>query len=551
MIQSYYTLAALAREFETELKGQVITDCVSQTKSEIVIVFHADDSTVALRASVARPMMYTFVDHRFSTARKNVARLFPDSLGKEVISVQIAERDRCVFISLSEGFEIAVALTGASGNVYLLDQQGQVQDSFTSRPGAPTSRSAIVRPADPFPDRVTFAEHIDKMTNAGSSPAKAVARSYAFFDPQIAREIIARSGISISATEPAEIDIDGLYDTCHAIEQEMLDSDRCYISTNENQQAYFSLYKPAEGGQEYSSVNTGVRTFLIDSWRSTSFERTVGVRKAALIKQYKELDKAVNALKRGLSHPSRESDYRMWADLLMAYQGEVDPSKGVIELPSFEDAATIISIPLRKGLNRTELGQHYYEKARKAKKRRETDESRLSELIKNREHAKNLAEMAEDIENAREWDKFAAEHGLDPLRKGNKNDDTDGSTSYRKYVLPQGYHVFVGRNAAQNDTLTTRFAGKDDFWLHARGVSGSHVVLKVKGREEPPGFIQEMAASIAAYHSKARTSSLAPVIIVRKKFVRKPRGAQKGAVVVDRETVLLVEPGLPENQNKD
>ena len=99
--------------------------------------------------------------------------------------------------------------------------------------------------------------------------------------------------------------------------------------------------------------------------------------------------------------------------------------------------------------------------------------------------------------------------------------------------------------------LTTKFARKDDYWLHARGAPGSHVVLRVKGREEPPRYILEAAAAIAAWHSKARPSSLAPVIAVRKKYVRKPRGAQKGTVVVDRENVLLVEPGLPENQAED
>ena len=117
---------------------------------------------------------------------------------------------------------------------------------------------------------------------------------------------------------------------------------------------------------------------------------------------------------------------------------------------------------------------------------------------------------------------------------------------FRRYDLGGGYEVWVGRNARQNDDLTFHHAQKYDLWMHARGVPGSHAVLRLPGRNAQPGTPLLMrAAAIAAYYSKARGSSLAPVMVAPRKYVRKPKGAAPGAVVVEREDVLLVEPGLP------
>ncbi|MDX1548798.1 MAG: NFACT RNA binding domain-containing protein [Rhodothermales bacterium] len=117
---------------------------------------------------------------------------------------------------------------------------------------------------------------------------------------------------------------------------------------------------------------------------------------------------------------------------------------------------------------------------------------------------------------------------------------------FRRFDLGGGYEVWVGRNARQNDALTFRHARKHDLWMHARGVPGSHAVLRLPNRDaEPPPPLLHRAAAIAAYFSKAQGSSLVPVMVAPRKHVRKPKGAAPGAVVVEREAVVLVEPALP------
>ena len=116
----------------------------------------------------------------------------------------------------------------------------------------------------------------------------------------------------------------------------------------------------------------------------------------------------------------------------------------------------------------------------------------------------------------------------------------------RRFDLSPEWFALVGRDDRENDELTFRHASPDDFWFHARGVPGSHVVLKRRaGSGNPPRRVLEAAASLAAHFSRARHSALVPVICTRRRYVRKFRGARPGQVRCERETTLVVPPVRP------
>jgi predicted ribosome quality control (RQC) complex YloA/Tae2 family protein len=109
-----------------------------------------------------------------------------------------------------------------------------------------------------------------------------------------------------------------------------------------------------------------------------------------------------------------------------------------------------------------------------------------------------------------------------------------------------GFEVWAGKSSDENDELTLRHARPEDLWFHARGAPGSHVILKVASASGTPGKRARLqAAAIAAYYSKMRTARLVPVAVTKRKYVHKPKGAKAGSVVLQREEVLIVEPGLP------
>jgi predicted ribosome quality control (RQC) complex YloA/Tae2 family protein len=114
----------------------------------------------------------------------------------------------------------------------------------------------------------------------------------------------------------------------------------------------------------------------------------------------------------------------------------------------------------------------------------------------------------------------------------------------RRYTLPGGWTVLVGRTGAENDALSLKVAGPDDWWFHLRGMPGSHVVLRRVPGREPDQETLKQAAAIAAYFSKAREAGVVAVSCTRARYVTKPRGAKPGTVQIRKEKVLRVRPSL-------
>lgn len=115
----------------------------------------------------------------------------------------------------------------------------------------------------------------------------------------------------------------------------------------------------------------------------------------------------------------------------------------------------------------------------------------------------------------------------------------------REYKLEGGWTVLAGKTDEDNDRLSLKIAQANDWWFHARGLPGSHVILKVEERGEPDRDTLKAAAAIAAYHSKARDGGVVPVSATLAKYVEKPRGAKPGTVEIRKEIVLKVRPALP------
>ena len=121
----------------------------------------------------------------------------------------------------------------------------------------------------------------------------------------------------------------------------------------------------------------------------------------------------------------------------------------------------------------------------------------------------------------------------------------DSPAHPRRYLTSSGWSVWAGRNNQENDRLTHRMASQNDLWFHARGYSGSHVILRREGRkDEPSRKTLEEAAAVAAWWSKGRTASKVPVIYTLAKYVSRPRGGPPGLASVRREKTLMVRPGL-------
>ena len=110
-------------------------------------------------------------------------------------------------------------------------------------------------------------------------------------------------------------------------------------------------------------------------------------------------------------------------------------------------------------------------------------------------------------------------------------------------LMLEGYDIYVGKNNYQNDELTFKFATGNDWWFHAKGIPGSHVVVKANNEELPDKTFEE-AAALAAFYSKGRDSEKVEIDYLQKKNVKKPSGAAPGFVVYYTNFSLLISPDI-------
>jgi predicted ribosome quality control (RQC) complex YloA/Tae2 family protein len=133
-----------------------------------------------------------------------------------------------------------------------------------------------------------------------------------------------------------------------------------------------------------------------------------------------------------------------------------------------------------------------------------------------------------------------------PLMPEKPEKDKRRAPRFFEYRLPGDWVVLAGRTDADNDYLSVVAARPRDWWFHVRGLPGSHVILRAKPDQEPDRETLRGAASVAAFHSKARSGGTVAVSVTRAQYVTKPPGSKPGTVQIRKESVLMVKPALPE-----
>lgn len=105
-----------------------------------------------------------------------------------------------------------------------------------------------------------------------------------------------------------------------------------------------------------------------------------------------------------------------------------------------------------------------------------------------------------------------------------------------------GFEVVYGTSAAQNDKISTELADPDDFWFHAAGYAGSHVIVRNPEKLwELPREVEKYAAGLAVLHSKAKAAKgKIEVHVAWARDVKKPRGFAPGKVLLNSHRSLKV-----------
>ncbi|MGA0559144.1 NFACT RNA binding domain-containing protein [Larkinella sp. VNQ87] len=524
MHTNFYFLRQLAPALEPQLTGLKFMECFSQDRDELVLVFAQARGKVNfyrpffIKATLRPDFSGLLFPETVQRARQNSVDLFEEWYDRDVLAVRSFLNERCLGITLNGGVTLLFKFFGNRPNL-LIFSEDTVTDLFNNRlvSDAQLRLSALDRPLDQsweayeqsgFDHRKLYPT-FGKLVNA-------------YLDDHGLRE----------KTAPEQWAL--IQETVWQLEKPPF-----YLTTFQHKPT-LSLLPYGEIRQEFTDPIAASNRFYSAFMGQNTLEREKGEALRLLEKRLKRTQAAIDMnLQRliGLDEAVKNEEIAniLMANLHQIPEKPVSRSPEVVELEDFY-RNTPIKIKLKTELSPQKNAEHYYRKSKNEK----IETTLLQQQLENREaeirQLQQQLDAIQPIESLRELRKYLKNNPIGEEKAA------DGTAPLFKQVIYEGFVILIGRNAKNNDLLTQQYAYKDDLWLHARDVPGSHVIIKYKAGKPFPKTVIERAAELAAWYSKRRTDSLCPVIVTPKKFVRKPKGLAAGQVKVEKEDVILVEP---------
>lgn len=543
MLTNYHTLKCLIQKLKPRLEKSTIIEAFTQEKDTLHITVEKDELfTLELNATGRG---YMFLRSKFERARKNSLDIFPEIYGDKINDVEIHRADRVIEILLSSDHKILLQFFTGKVNFFLTTNENEIISSFKDPRLYIGRKFEFEKTESNYYAVVNDFESFKKTWESLDieEPAQRLLKAVDTIDMLMAREILHRSE---SHT------VEKIWISLKEIDKE-LNNPLPRIYYDGIFPRYFSIielthlnYKKVE----IEDINEAIRKFVIETKINKSFYKE---RESILDKLKHLLDKTertIEKVEKEISENQRAQMYEIYGSLLMANLNSLRRGMEEVELLNvFSEGGEMIKIKLDPSLSPVENAERYFEKAKKTRASLKIAEARLERLKVNREKLKGLIEKLNNCESFEDLKRFKDGNLQDLKLFGVVRDKVAEKvgSKFRRFVVDGGFEVWVGKDAKSNDLLTLKFADKEDLWFHARGVRGAHVVLKA-GKKQPSKRAIEQAAGIAAYFSEAKTSSLVPVIVTKRKYVRKPKGAPEGSVIVEREEVIMVEPKLPSEE---
>lgn len=242
-----------------------------------------------------------------------------------------------------------------------------------------------------------------------------------------------------------------------------------------------------------------------------------------------------------LKDTEKREKFRIYGELLNVYGYSLEEGAKSLTTLNYYDN-TEVTIPLDSSKTAQENAQHYFEKYNKLKR---TYDATIELLEATREEIRHLESISTSLDIAlSEADlvqirEELCEYGyIKSHHAGQKK--TKITSKPLHYISSDGYHIYVGKNNYQNEYLTFKAATGNDWWFHAKGAPGSHVIVKTNNGELPDRTFEE-AGRLAAYYSRNRNSPKVEIDYIQKKNVKKVAGAKPGFVIYHTNYSMLIE----------
>ena len=452
--------------------------------------------------------------------------------------------------------ELIVEIMGKHSNIIFCNEDGTIIDSIKHvssqmssvrevLPGRTYFIPDTMEKSDPL--SVSFAEFQRVLTEKPMPLSKAVYTSFTGISPVVAEEICYLSGID-SALTPRELSEDLL---THLYRQFTLYFEEV-TAGHFSPAIYYHGAEPKEFSalplthfsqyirKEYDSISRLLEDYYAEKNTLTRIrQKSVDLRRVvqtALERNRKKYDLQAKQLR---DTENREK-FKVYGELIHTYGYNLEPGAKKLEALNYY-TNEMITIPLDSTKTPQENALKYFEKYNKQKRTFEALTSLIEETrddISYLESVSNALDIALSEDDLTQIKEELIESGY-IRRKFTKKKVKITSKPFH-YLSSDGYHIYVGKNNLQNEELTFHLASGNDWWFHAKGIPGSHVIVKTNGEELPDRTFEE-AGKLAAYYSKNRGSEKIEIDYIEKKHVKKPKGGKPGFVVYYTNYSLMID----------
>lgn len=562
------TVAALTKELKETICDGRIAKIAQPESDELLLTIKTKEGQrrLSISASASLPLIYLTNDNKPSPmTAPNFCMLLRKHIGNgRIVDVSQPGLERIIQLRIEHLDELGdlrqktlvIEIMGKHSNIIFCDEKDQIIDSIKHVPAQMSSVREVL-PGRPYfiPDTM---EKQDPLTAADEDfsralrgkpmrISKAVYTSFTGISPVVAEEICYLAGIDSQMTA-SDLTDDMLTHLYRQFQYYMEDVRNGAF----NPVIYFDGNTPKEFSalplthfpnlekKEYSSISEVLSTYYATKNALVRIRQKSADLRHIVQTALERNRKKYELQSRQLKDTENRDLYKVYGELINAYGYQLpEGSKELTALNYYTGEE--ITIPLDPVKTPQENAQKYFARYNKQKRTYEALTELISETgdeiryLESVESALDIALYEEDLTQIKEE---LSQAGY--IRRRQQKKKAKILSRPLHYVSSDGYHMYVGKNNLQNEELTFHFASGNDWWFHAKGVPGSHVILKSGGDEVPDRTFEE-AGRLAAYYSKNRGSEKAEIDYIEKKHVKKVNGGRPGFVIYHTNYSLVID----------
>ena len=566
-------ISNLTYELNTNLVGGRISKISMPEDNELIFTIKNNAKTYRLLVSASASLPLVYLTDVNKPAPK-VAPAFLMLLRKYIGTAKInnifqmgLERILCFELEhLNELGDLShkrmyIEIMGKHSNIIFTDENNKIIDSI-KRISANMSSLREVLPGREYflPEELKkkdllntkLEEFIEILKSKEYPLSKSIYMNFAGISPLIAEEIILRASLPSQApsTSLSELEYTHLFHTIHNLLEDINTHNFTpnIIYKGEEAIEFSSINLYSYEGKEYKresfdSVSkmlydfySSREAFVLNRQKSSDLRRIVNTALERASKKYDLQEKQ-------LQDADKKDIYRVYGDLLNTYGYSLKGGESSFTTENFYDDNKEITIPLDKNKSAKENAKKYYDKYAKLSR---TTKALSEEILKTKndiEHLQSIQtalEVSSDDESLSQIRQELVDFGY--IKKHSSAKKQKIASHPYHYISSDGYDIYVGKNNYQNEELTFKVATGNDWWFHAKGIPGSHVILKSNNEEELPDRAYEEAAALAAFYSKAKDADKVEVDYIQKKNIKKVAGAAPGFVIYHSNWSMVATP---------